>query len=159
MMNEDDNLEKAVVQKLRTAKKTVAVAESCTGGLVASRITDVSGASEIFKGGVVAYSNELKIKLLHVDEKILAKHGAVSSECAEAMARGIHKITNADFCVAVTGIAGPTGGTPEKPVGTVHIATLFEGKLENKEYHFPFTREMFKIIVSSIVFKKILSVV
>lgn len=157
--NENDSLEKVLVEKLIARKKTVAVAESCTGGLAASRITDISGASEVFRGGVVAYSDELKQKILHVDEKILSKNGAVSSECAEAMVRGIHKITNADFCVSVTGIAGPTGGTREKPVGTVHIATLFKGKLENKEYHFPFTREMFKIIVSSIILKKILSVV
>lgn len=157
--NENDTLEKVVVEKVIRAKKTVAVAESCTGGLVANRLTDVSGVSEVFKGGIVAYSNELKQKLLHVDEKILAQKGAVSPECAESMVRGIHQVTGANFCAAVTGIAGPTGGTPEKPVGTVHIATLFEGKLENKEYHFPFNREMFKIIVSSIVLKKILSVV
>lgn len=157
--NDGDNLEQVVVQKLIAAKKTVAVAESCTGGLIASRITDISGASEVFKGGIVAYSNELKTKLLHVDEKIFSKYGAVSPECAEAMVRGIHKITNADFCVAVTGIAGPTGGTTEKPVGTVHIATLLAGKLENKEYHFPFTREMFKTIVSSVVLKKLLNAV
>ena len=94
-----------------------------------------------------------------MDEKIIAQKGAVSPECAEAMVRGIHKITGADFCAAVTGIAGPTGGTTEKPVGTVHIATLFAGKLENKEYHFPFSREMFKTIVSSVVIKKFLSAV
>lgn len=155
--NENDTLEKVAIEKLISAKKTVAVAESCTGGLVASRITDVSGASEIFRGGIVAYSNELKQKLLHVDERILAKEGAVSLECAEAMVRGIHEITGADFCAAVTGIAGPTGGTLEKPVGTVYIATLVDDKLENKKYFFPFPREMFKAMVSSVVLKKFLS--
>jgi len=151
--NETHTLELILVEKLMAAKKTVAVAESCTGGLVANRITNISGSSEVFLGGIVSYSNELKTQILGVDPEILKKHGAVSEECAKAMVSGIQKLTGADFCASVTGIAGPTGGSPEKPVGTVHIATLCEGELFHKKYFIQFPREMFKEVVSSVVLK------
>jgi nicotinamide-nucleotide amidase len=154
--NESESLEDVVVAKLLAAQKTVAVAESCTGGLVASRLTSVPGVSEIFLGGFVTYSNELKTKILGVNESLLKTHGAVSAECAEAMVRGVYEKTGAQYCASVTGIAGPTGGSPEKPVGTVHVATLCDGVLENKKYLYPLPRDMFRQLVSSIVLKRFL---
>jgi PncC family amidohydrolase len=100
---------------------TFSTVESCTGGYIASRITDVPGASESFLGGVVVYSNRLKIDLAGVREKTLSDHGAVSRECAVELASGFRKRSGADATVSVTGIAGPTGGSREKPVGTVYI--------------------------------------
>lgn len=115
-------LEVALGETLREKKATIAVAESCTGGLISDRITNVPGSSAYFERGIVAYSNQAKIDYLGVSEKILEDHGAVSSETAMAMASGIKKAANATFGLAVTGIAGPGGGTAEKPVGLVYIA-------------------------------------
>src|SRR5690606_25849076 len=109
--------------RLASAKGvTIATAESCTGGLVAHRITTVAGSSAYFIGGVVAYSNELKQSLLGVPAAILERHGAVSRQCALAMAQGVRLRTGADIGVSTTGIAGPGGATPTKPVGLVYIA-------------------------------------
>ena len=115
-------LELEVGRKLRELEKTLAVAESCTGGLLASRITDVPGSSDYFLGGIVAYSNEVKKNLLGVPEEILGTLGAVSKECAERMAQGVKELFEADLALAITGIAGPGGGTEEKPVGLVYVA-------------------------------------
>jgi PncC family amidohydrolase len=101
---------------------TISVAESCTGGLLASRITDVAGASAYFLGGVVAYQNDVKERLLAIPRQVLAKVGAVSEETAWAMARGCRELFGSDIGVSITGIAGPSGGTAEKPVGLVYIA-------------------------------------
>lgn len=111
------------------AKKSVWIStvESCTGGYIASGITDVSGASDTFKGGIVAYSNELKMKMAGVVEETLKEYGAVSRECAEELAEGFRERSDTDLCVSVTGIAGPTGGTEEKPVGTVYIGLSVRG--------------------------------
>ena len=105
-------------------KKTLAAAESCTGGLTAHRITNVPGASKYFRSGVVSYSNEAKIAVLGVSPETLKKHGAVSSQTAIEMAQGIRRISKADYGVSITGIAGPTGGTQEKPAGTFHVALV-----------------------------------
>lgn len=115
-------LEEALGEVLREKKGTIAIAESCTGGLISHRITNISGSSEYFERGVVAYSNKAKIDYIGVSEEILSSCGAVSSETAMAMAYGIKKAANTTFGLAVTGIAGPGGGTPEKPVGLVFIA-------------------------------------
>ena len=115
-------LESVVGRLLRDSRRTVAVAESCTGGLVAERLTRVPGSSAWFPGGVVAYANERKVDWLGVSEADLAAHGAVSEIVAMAMAAGIRRTTGADFGIGVTGIAGPDGGSDEKPVGTVHVA-------------------------------------
>jgi len=115
-------LEEALGEVLREKKATIAIAESCTGGLISHRITNISGSSEYFERGVVAYSNKAKIDYLGVSEEILNSCGAVSSETAMAMAYGIRKAAYTTFGLAVTGIAGPGGGTPEKPVGLVFIA-------------------------------------
>jgi len=133
-----------LVNRLTKNHKTIATAESCTGGALANLITNVSGASQVFLGGVIAYSNDLKQKLLSIDPQLIAQHSAVSAECAEAMVRGIHRITNADVCVSITGIAGPTGGTKDKPVGTVFVAFLVDGKLEIEKYLIQKDRTAFK---------------
>jgi nicotinamide-nucleotide amidase len=116
-----ETMEETVVRLAKAAGKTVATAESCTGGLVATRITNVSGSSEIFRYGWVTYANEAKSVELGVSMDLLQKHGAVSAEVAQAMAEGALQKSCADIAVAVTGIAGPTGGTPEKPVGLVYF--------------------------------------
>ncbi|HUK95277.1 MAG TPA: CinA family nicotinamide mononucleotide deamidase-related protein [Gaiellaceae bacterium] len=114
-------VEELVLAACRERGLSLATAESCTGGLVAARLTSVAGSSDVFRGGVVAYANEVKSTELGVPEKLLARHGAVSAEVATAMAHGIRERLGADAAVAVTGVAGPGGGTPEKPVGLVHL--------------------------------------
>lgn len=115
-------LELEIGKALRARGLSLAVAESCTGGLLGMRITEIPGASDYFRGGVIAYSNAVKEKVLGVSKEILDQKGAVSPECAEAMAQGVRKLLCADLGLAITGIAGPSGGTPEKPVGLVFIA-------------------------------------
>jgi nicotinamide-nucleotide amidase len=115
-------LEVVVGDLLRTRRLTLAVAESCSGGLLASRLTDVPGSSAYFERGIVCYSNRAKIELLHVPERLLDEHGAVSEPVARAMAQGIRTAARTDVGIGVTGIAGPDGGTPQKPVGTVVVA-------------------------------------
>ena len=122
-----ESLEEAVVRLLAERKLTVATAESCTGGLVAKRITDIPGSSAVFHMGAVTYANEIKTKLLGVPEDILARYGAVSPQVARLMARGVREASGADLGVGITGVAGPDGGTPEKPVGLVYLA-LSDGK-------------------------------
>ncbi len=119
---QDEELNGVVVKLLAERKETLALAESCTGGYVANRITDVPGASAVFRYGFVTYSNEAKQKLLGVRPETLEQHGAVSEAVAREMAEGARSRADADYGMAITGIAGPTGGTPEKPVGTVFIA-------------------------------------
>jgi nicotinamide-nucleotide amidase len=143
-----DTLESVVVRLCREQKKTLALAESCTGGLIAHRITNVPGASEIFLHGVVSYSNEAKKKLLGVRGETLEKFGAVSQEVAAEMAQGARAGIGADFALAVTGIAGPTGGTANKPVGTVFIA-LAGGRQTLVQQHLnSYDRETFKFVTS-----------
>lgn len=122
-----DSLEEAVVHLLAENHLTLATAESCTGGLVAKRITDIPGSSEVFHMGAVTYANEIKTKLLGVPEDVLAKYGAVSPQVAELMAQGVRNVSGSDLGIGITGIAGPGGGTPEKPVGLVYLA-LSDGK-------------------------------
>jgi nicotinamide-nucleotide amidase len=114
-------LEEVLGMKLRGQGRTLAVAESCTGGLICHRITNIGGSSDYFMGGVVSYSNQAKMDLLNVPGKTLAAKGAVSAETAQAMALGVREAFHSDYGLSVTGIAGPTGGTPEKPVGTVFM--------------------------------------
>lgn len=115
------SIEAALVKKLKDKKMTVACAESCTGGLVAKRIVDIAGCSEVFLGGAVTYANEAKERVLGVAHETLEKYGAVSEQTAAEMARGARMLYGADIAVSTTGIAGPGGGTPEKPVGTVFV--------------------------------------
>jgi nicotinamide-nucleotide amidase len=141
----DTNLVNKVSDELKKQKKTVATAESCTGGLLAHMLTNVSGSSEYFEQGVITYSNQAKMILLGVSEELLKNHGAVSKEVAVAMAQAVRQNAQVDYGLATTGIAGPTGGTKDKPVGLVYIALatndtvlvkkfLFTGdRLTNKE--------------------------
>jgi PncC family amidohydrolase len=120
-------LEQEVGDLLTRGGLTLAVAESCTGGLLGHRITAVSGSSAYFQGGVISYSNEAKEHILCVPHQTLVEHGAVSEETALAMARGARHLLDTDIALSVTGIAGPTGGTAEKPVGLVYIGLAAEG--------------------------------
>ena len=133
-------LEKAVVDLLLANKLTVSTVESCTGGLVAARLINVPGVSEVFKAGYITYSNKAKRRLLGIKKNLLLKHGAVSREIAEAMAVGASVLSKADVTVSVTGIAGPDGGTPEKPVGLVYIGCYVCGNLTVKECRFQGSR-------------------
>lgn len=109
-------------EQLKTKKATLSTAESCTGGNISAAITAIPGSSEYFKGSIVAYSNEIKINLLHVQKTTLERHGAVSEQTVREMVKGAMESLNTEYAVATSGIAGPDGGTPEKPVGTVWIA-------------------------------------
>lgn len=129
-------LEESVVELLEKNDLTITTAESCTGGLVASRIVNVPGASEIFKEGFITYSNKAKRTHLGVKKGTLAKYGAVSEQTAKEMAKGGTVFTKSDVCIAITGIAGPDGGTEEKPVGLVYIGCTVCGKTRVKECHF-----------------------
>lgn len=124
--------EKLAVDALIKAGETLATVESCTGGLIAKRITDLSGVSAVYLGGAVTYANEAKEKLVGVRHETLVAHGAVSEEVAREMAEGIRAALGADYGISTTGIAGPGGGTPEKPVGTVYIAVAKEGETRVK---------------------------
>lgn len=118
-------------------RMTISTAESCTGGLVASRVTSIAGSSDYFLGGIVSYSNEAKHALLGVSDEILENRGAVSEECARAMAEGSRRAFGSNVAVSTTGIAGPGGATVRKPVGLVYIATAGERGTSCAEHHFP----------------------
>jgi len=137
-----ETLVEAIGQLALEKELKIATAESCTGGLIAKLFTDISGSSQYFERGVVTYSNEAKMELLGVPEQLLIDHGAVSREVAEAMAEGLLQRTPADITVSVTGIAGPTGGTDEKPVGLVYIGIADKNGSDVREYRFISDREM-----------------
>ena len=118
---------KLIAKYLIDNKLTAATAESCTGGLLSSRFTDISGSSNFIKANFVTYANEAKAEYLFVTDDILENFGAVSKECAYAMAEGLHKRTGCDLAICTTGIAGPTGGTKEKPVGLMFVSVFFNG--------------------------------
>jgi PncC family amidohydrolase len=137
-------LEEKLYALLIENHKTIAFAESCTGGLIASRVTDVPGASDYFEAGVVSYSNRAKREFLGVSAEVLAAKGAVSAETATEMAEGIRRVAGVDIGLSVTGIAGPGGGSPEKPVGTVFMALAAEGRTIVREWHFAGNRRQIK---------------
>ena len=120
---------KNLVKKLIKKKLRISFAESCTGGMLACSITSISGASKIFSLGLITYSNQAKIKVLKVNKNIIKKYGAVSAECCEAMVKNLAKISKAQINVSITGIAGPNGGTKNKPVGLVYIAVKKSNKI------------------------------
>lgn len=138
---DNDNLGVALGRMLVESGKTLALAESCTGGSIAQFITSNAGSSAYFKGGVVAYSNEIKNKLLNVPTELIETYGAVSQQVAEAMAVGARNELDSDYSVATTGIAGPEGGSDEKPVGTVWIAVAGPSGVTSKKYIFKHNRE------------------
>ncbi len=143
---EEQSLNASVGALLKRKGLTVTVAESCTGGLIAHLITQLPGSSAYFKGAVVSYSNELKSTILHVPATLIDRHGAVSRETAEAMLKGVLEATGADTAMATTGIAGPSGGSEEKPVGTVWIAAGMQDSYTVKNFCFPFDRQGNKMI-------------
>jgi nicotinamide-nucleotide amidase len=145
---DDEEMENVVVAGLSHRKRTLALAESCTGGLIAHRMTNVPGASEVFLGGIVAYANRSKEKYLGVPAEILRTKGAVSEEVAHAMAAGARAGFKADYALAVTGIAGPGGGTPEQPAGTVFIALATPSGITVKKNFNAWDRETFKLVTS-----------
>ena len=120
---------KKIYKKLLKKKMLISFAESCTGGLISSSITSISGSSKVFNLGLVTYSNESKIKILKIKKKIIDNHGAVSPECCKAMVLNLSKISKADINVSITGIAGPNGGTKSKPVGLVYIGLKKKNKI------------------------------
>lgn len=138
------SIENAIVSLLSVRNQTLATAESCTGGLIGHRLTNVPGASRVFLGGVVAYSNDLKMNFLHVQPETLTKFGAVSEPTAAEMALGIRSATGAHYGLSVTGIAGPTGGSPQKPVGTVFIGISTPENVHVQKLYNPTERESFK---------------
>ena len=137
-----ETMEEVVGLKLSLGGYTLAVAESCTGGLLAQRMTAVPGSSKYFIEGVVTYANDAKTRALGVEPMLLMEHGAVSAPVAEAMAEGIRKRAETDFGLSITGIAGPGGGTEEKPVGTVFIALADDMKTESRKFTLPGDRNL-----------------
>jgi nicotinamide-nucleotide amidase len=147
----DEALQAVVVKLLKQRKETLATAESCTGGLIANQITNVSGASEVFLAGYVTYANSVKSDVLNVDPKLIDKHGAVSEAVARAMAEGARTRAASTYGLATTGIAGPTGGSDEKPVGTVYIALASaDSRTPTKKFLFPTDRETFKQLTAQV---------
>jgi nicotinamide-nucleotide amidase len=138
------DLAKNIGKKLTKSKHTLALAESCTGGLISDTITNISGASKYFKGTVVSYSNDIKISILHVPSEEIKKHGAVSREVARSMAIGAKKYLRADVAAAITGIVGPGGGTKHKPVGLAYIAVSTVKGTYSKKINFDGGREEVK---------------
>ncbi|GIV26471.1 MAG: CinA-like protein [Bacteroidia bacterium] len=149
--SDENPLARVVVNVLKEKKLSIALAESCTGGSIAAAITKIAGASDVFKGGVVSYSNEIKQRVLGVQENTLKNYGAVSKECVEEMVRGVKNLMQVDIALSVSGIAGPTGGTANKPVGTVWMSLMINDSIETKLFQFgeQYSREY---IIESAVF-------
>lgn len=138
-MNNIHNTVEKIIQKLTKEGKTISFAESCTGGRIAAAFTAISGASEVLHGSCVTYSNDIKHLWLGVTNEVLQNHGAVSEPCVSQMLEGIQKLAGSDYAIAVSGIAGPTGGTELKPVGTVYIGlqTPFDQQVFHCNFHGP----------------------
>jgi nicotinamide-nucleotide amidase len=146
-----ETLEEVIVELLAKRNRTLAVAESCTGGLLANRITNVPGASAVFLAGYVCYANQAKIDMLNVDPQLIEKHGAVSEQVARALAEHARASARCDYALATTGVAGPSGGSPEKPVGTVYVALAAADETVANRFFFPTDRETFKQIATQAV--------
>jgi len=129
-------LSKKTINKLINKRLTISVAESCTGGLLSNTLTSVSGASKVFKFGLVVYSNKSKINILHISKNILKKYGAVSEEICYSMIKNLVKISKTNIAICITGIAGPSGGTRKRPVGLVYIGIKVHNKIYIKKYLF-----------------------
>lgn len=140
-----ENAVAALGQSLRVQGYRMATAESCTGGLVASTLTDVAGSSEWFEGGIVAYDNRVKMRLLGVPEEVLLGQGAVSQACVESMVRGVCALLDVAVGLAISGIAGPSGGSPNKPVGTVWVAWGISGRVWSRDFRFQGSRREIKL--------------
>ena len=139
--NESRGIAAALIEELLKRGEKITFAESCTAGLLAGTFCSVSGASAVFDGALVSYANEVKNRLLGVPEEVLSTKGAVSPECAEQMAKGAARLFFADLALSVTGIAGPGGGTPQKPVGTVYLSVFYRGQARVELCHFEGSRD------------------
>ena len=153
--DKNELLEEVVINMLIQNNVSISVAESCTGGLISKKITDVSGSSKVYKGGVVAYSNFLKVKLLNINEHIIKKYGAVSKEVAKLMAEGIKNKTRSQISIATTGISGPTGETKEKSIGLIYIAVSYNDQTIVKKFNLLPKRDIHREIGSSIALNMI----
>jgi len=140
-----------LIKKLMKAKMSIAVAESCTGGYISNMITNISGASNVFERGIICYSNKSKIDLLNVEPEIIEKHGAVSELVARQLALNVRLLSNSNIGISTTGIAGPTGGTSEKPIGLVYIGISSENETIVKKYQLSAERMVFKEKVFEII--------
>ena len=149
-LREEDTMEKIVGVLLRKTSATLALAESCTGGLVSERLTRVPGSSDYFLGGAVTYTNELKTLLVGVPPEMIAEHGAVSEPVARAMAEGVCRVLGSDWGIGITGVAGPGGGSEAKPVGTVHIALAGPQDTDHRKVRFPGDRERIRWFASQV---------
>jgi len=149
---------KLLGEKLIEKGLTIVTAESCTGGLIGNLITDVPGASRYFLGGIIAYSNEAKIKLLGVKKETLEEYGAVSEECAREMVIGVTNLFNSDIGIATTGIAGPSGGSNEKPVGLVYVGLKMREKVSVRRYFFDGNRKEIKRKIAEQAIKDVIDI-
>ena len=139
------NHQEITISKLLIKKsKTIAVAESCTGGLLSNLLTNIPGSSKYFLLGIVAYSNKAKISILKIPAKIIKTHAVVSKQVAGLMAKNVRELAASDYGIGISGIAGPSGGTPKKPIGTVYISLATKNKLSTKKYHFAGSRVTIK---------------
>lgn len=152
-------LEKKVAKLFIQRKKTLAIAESCTGGLLSHRLTNIPGSSGFFKLGMILYANDAKIKLLKIPQNIIHQHGAVSPQTAKLMAEKIRKILNCDIGIGITGIAGPTGQTKNKPLGLVYIALGAENRIICRKFIFKGNRRTIKLAAATEVLKILLKFV
>ncbi len=153
------SIEKEITSTLSRAKKTLSVAESCSGGLLGHRLTNIAGSSNYFYGGVIVYANSAKIKLLSVSPHLIKSHGAVSAPVAKKMAQGVRKLLGTDFGISITGIAGPSGGTKDKPVGLTYIAVANAKETICKEFHFKGSRLKIKTSATQAALKLLLKII
>ncbi len=153
MSGEGRRLAKIIGTLLREKGYTISTAESCTGGLVGDLITSIPGSSDYFQGGIIAYSDRIKRGLLSIPEEILRKYGAVSTEVAKDMAIEVRELMKTDVGISTTGIAGPSGGTPQKPVGMVALAVDIKGKITTNIEYFEPPRERIKIRAATALLK------
>tara|TARA_B110001452_G_C15117366_1_gene389484 strand:- start:373 stop:843 length:471 start_codon:yes stop_codon:yes gene_type:complete len=154
------SLSNKVVQKLIKKKLKVSFAESCTGGLLSSLITSISGSSKVFNLGLVTYSNKAKMDILKVPKNIISKYGAVSKECCLSMVRNLSKISKANISISITGIAGPNGGTKLKPIGLVYIGIKKGNKILIKEKNFgPKNRKTIQVLTAKETLKNVLQLI
>ena len=152
----EKTLEEQIVEKLKQKNWKITTAESCTGGLIAGTLVNVAGVSDVFKEGYITYADEAKQKLLGVEKEALERFGAVSPQVAEQMAKGAAKAALAEVAIAVTGVAGPDGGTPLKPVGLVYIGCVIPGRVIVTENHFKGTRREIREMTVETAFRQLL---
>ena len=154
-----ESLEEVIIEKAKEKGLTIGFSESCTGGLLAHRLTNVSGSSSVFWGSIVSYANEVKMGCLQVEKDTLKNHGAVSEQTAFEMAIGARKNLGVDIAISTTGIAGPLGGSPEKPVGTVGIGSSTKEITESEILHFQGDRDQLKYAFSQAALYKLLDII